>query len=74
MHLLVNELCEYQNVRCNNKKEHPNQLDNMKIMGRDLFTTLDEARHTIHTPYRDMLPHHRITKYDVNLPNVLISI
>ena len=23
------------------------------------------AQHTIHTPYRDMLPHHRITNNDV---------
>ena len=26
------------------------------------------------TPYWDMLPHHRITNYDVTLLNVLISI
>ena len=30
--------------------------------------------HNTHTPYWDMLPHHRITNYDVTLPNVLISI
>jgi len=31
-------------------------------------------RHTIHTSYWDMLPHQRITNYDVTLPNVLISV
>jgi len=28
----------------------------------------------VHTPYWDMLPHHRISNYDVTLLNVLISI
>jgi hypothetical protein len=32
------------------------------------------AQHTTHMPYWDMLPHHRITNYDVILLNVLISI
>ena len=32
------------------------------------------AQHTIHTPYWDMLPYHRIANYDVTLLNVLISI
>jgi hypothetical protein len=31
------------------------------------------AQHTIHTPYWDMLPHHRTTNYDATLLNVLIS-
>ena len=29
------------------------------------------AQHTVHTPYWDMLPHHRITNYDAILLNVL---
>ena len=29
---------------------------------------------TVHTPYWDMLPHHRMKNYYVILPNVLISI
>jgi len=28
----------------------------------------------MHTPHWDMLPHHRITNYDVTLLNVSISI
>jgi len=32
------------------------------------------AQQKIHTPYWDMLPHHRITNYGVTLANVLISI
>ena len=32
------------------------------------------AQHTIRTPYWDMLPHHRITSYDVNLASVLLFI
>jgi len=38
------------------------------------YFSVCSAQHTVHTPYRDMLPHHRITNYDVTLPNVLISI
>ena len=32
------------------------------------------AQHKLHMPYWDMLPHPRITNYDVILLNVLISI
>jgi hypothetical protein len=37
-------------------------------------TSSRSAQHTVHTPFRDMLPHHRITNNDVTLLNVLISI
>ena len=43
-------------------------------MARVLDAVLCRAQHTIYTPYWDMLPHHRITNYDVTLTNVLISI
>jgi hypothetical protein len=36
-------------------------------------TVSRSAQHTIHTPYWDMLSHHRVTNYDVPLLNVLIS-
>jgi len=39
-----------------------------------LIFTQCRAQHRVHTPYWDMLPHHRITNYDVTLLKVLISI
>ena len=38
-----------------------------------LYAVLCRAQQTIHRPYWDMLPHHRITNYDVTFLNVLIS-
>ena len=32
------------------------------------------TQYTVHTPYWDMLPHHRITNNDITLLNVFISI
>jgi len=31
------------------------------------------AQHTVHTPYWDMLSHHRITSNDITVLNVFIS-
>ena len=39
-----------------------------------LCAVQSREQHKIHTPYWDMLPHHRITNYEVTLLNVLISI
>jgi len=39
-----------------------------------LQLSLAKAQHTVCTPYRDMLPHHRITNNDITLLNVSISI
>jgi hypothetical protein len=35
--------------------------------GLRVYCVLCGAQHPIHTPYWDMLPHHRITNYDVTL-------
>ena len=48
---------------------------NLRLVDAYVFIhSLLQILHTIHTPYWDILPHHRITNYDVTLPNVLISI
>jgi len=35
---------------------------------------LCRAQYTVHTPYWDILPYHRVTNYNVTLLNALISI
>ena len=43
-------------------------------LGRACVLCAVQSKSSAHTPYWDMLPHHRITNKDVTLLNVLISI
>jgi len=65
-----------------NKKKVQSSFTNRHTFIKTLITNYIKIRwllhvsvyDTIHTPYWDVLPHHRIPNYDVTLLNVLISI